>query len=209
MPAPMFKFLRKYNKYILAVGGTLLLITFLIPFAFTNLLQGVGSGRAAWASVGVEKTQKITATDLAMVQRELRLLQYIGPQLQMPGLDRPEYWYLLVREAAEAGLIPAPASIGRTEQDIQQIGLLASLTGESVSLIRATLANVEGVERLLAIGPVTSSSMARRSPGAGSSTTSRRPSPSWTASPTWTQPSRRASKRASRARATGHFPSGA
>ena len=48
----MFKFLRKYNKYILAVGGTLLLITFLIPFAFTNLLQGMGAGRAPWARVG-------------------------------------------------------------------------------------------------------------------------------------------------------------
>ena len=33
----MFKFLRKYNKWILAVGGTLLMIVFLIPQAFTSL----------------------------------------------------------------------------------------------------------------------------------------------------------------------------
>ena len=29
----MFKFLRKYDKWILAVGGTLLMITFLVPQA--------------------------------------------------------------------------------------------------------------------------------------------------------------------------------
>ena len=51
----MFKFLRKYNKYILAVGGTLLLITFLIPFAFTNLLQGVGRGGATWATINDDR----------------------------------------------------------------------------------------------------------------------------------------------------------
>ncbi len=146
----MFKFLRKYNKYILAVGGTLLLITFLIPFAFTNLLQGVGAGRASWASVGTEKSQKVTVTELANIQRQLRLLQVLGPQVRLPNVvDRPEYWYLLVREAHDAGLVPAAEAVGQTEQEIQQMGLLAAITGESVPFIRATIANIQGVERLM------------------------------------------------------------
>ena len=56
----MFKFLRKYNKYILAVGGTLLLITFLIPYAFTNVLQGMGQGKSTWATVGLQQREKIS-----------------------------------------------------------------------------------------------------------------------------------------------------
>ena len=73
----MFKFLRKYNKYILAVGGTLLLITFLIPFAFQELLPAATSRRATWARIG-EDQAKVTSRQLAEVQRELQLVQSLG-----------------------------------------------------------------------------------------------------------------------------------
>lgn len=159
----MFKFLRKYNKYILAVGGTLLLITFLIPFAFTGLLQNMGAGRAAWASVGADKPHKVTVTELARVQRELRVLQLLGPQLQLSErFDRPEYWYLLVREASDAGLVPSPASIGRTDQETQLVGQLVVLTGDNPAFIRSTLANIQGVQRLLGLYADTSKYSDRR-----------------------------------------------
>ncbi len=145
----MFKFLRKYNKYILAVGGTLLLITFLIPFAFTNLLQGMGQGRSTWATVGLEKRQKISYRQLSLVQREMRLLDTAAAQLQLPiPVDRAEYWFLLSREAAQAGLVPAPATILPTEQDQGQIALIAAITGESIPFVLQTLAKVQGVQQL-------------------------------------------------------------
>ena len=88
----MFKFLRKYNKWILAVGGTLLLITFLIPFAFESLGQMVARGGAAWANVG-QKQKKVTVNELARVQRELDVLQYAlryQPLIPGPGIvDQP------------------------------------------------------------------------------------------------------------------------
>ena len=52
----MFQFLRKYDKWILVVGGTLLMITFLVPQAIQGLAEYsasqikkavVGSGRAS------------------------------------------------------------------------------------------------------------------------------------------------------------------
>ena len=153
----MFKFLRKYNKYILAVGGTLLLITFLIPFAFTNLLPRMGQGRGTWATVGLDKRQKISYGDLQLVQIEMRVLDSAAAQLQLPiPIDRAEYWFLLSREAEQAGLVPATATILPTDQGAQQLALLASVINlppawsldYRVHFIRQTLAKVQGVPQL-------------------------------------------------------------
>ena len=46
----MLKFFRKYNKWILAVGGTLLMITFLIPQAIQGLSQAGAIRTAKWAT---------------------------------------------------------------------------------------------------------------------------------------------------------------
>ena len=146
----MFKFLRKYNKYILAVGGTLLMITFLIPFAFDRLLQDIGQGRATWATVGGENPRKINVGELDLVQREMRLMAVAGTQLQMSvAIERAEYWFLLALEAQQAGLVRAPATILPTEQGQLQLAALAAVSGESVPFVRQTLAKVQGVQELL------------------------------------------------------------
>ncbi len=146
----MFKFLRKYNKYILAVGGTLLLITFLIPFAFQNLLQNLGQGSATWATVGRENPRKINVGERNRVQREMRLLDSARDQLQMPvPIDRAEYWFLLSLEAQQAGLIPAPATVLPTEQGQQLLIALAAISGESVPFVRQTVAKLQGVQQLM------------------------------------------------------------
>ncbi len=145
----MFKFLRKYNKYILAVGGTLLLITFLIPYAFTNVLQNMGQGKSTWATVGLQKREKISYRELSLVQREMRLLDTAAAQLQLPiPIDRAEYWFLLSREAQQDGLVPAPATLLQTDQGQQQLALIAAVTGESVPFVQQTLAKVQGVQQL-------------------------------------------------------------
>lgn len=147
----MFKFLRKYNKYILAVGGTLLLITFLIPFAFQQLLPAMTRGSTTWARIGQDEGRKVTSKELAIVQRELQILQNLGPVLAQAGLgevDRPEYWYLLVREAQDAGLI-GPANLMQSEQTAQTIAALSAMSGERPEFVRETLAKVQGVMRML------------------------------------------------------------
>src|SRR5262245_38068532 len=133
----MLKFFRKYNKYILAVGGTLLLITFLIDFSFTGLMKGIGQGSVEWATVGPSQ-QKVTLGDLHKLQRELQLLQVIQGQMgRLPTpekLDRAEYWYLLVREAEEAGLIAAaaPDTVGFAPKDVDA---LRAMTGEPEAFV--------------------------------------------------------------------------
>jgi hypothetical protein len=148
----VFKFLRKYNKWILSVGGTLLLITFLIPFAFTRLGDMAARTGATWATVGVPERRKVTSGELAQLQSELRLMDTIqqaqGGRLLIPLLekvDQPAHWYLLVREAEAAGLVGGGGVLAQDEQVRQ----LAAVTGQSAGFVGQTLAKVQGVARLL------------------------------------------------------------
>jgi len=145
----MFKFLRKYNKYILAVGGTLLLITFLIPFAITNLFQTGGRSGVTWATINDDRPEKVTVSDLARIQRELQLLQFIAPQLAVQGIDRAEYWYLLQREAQQGGFVAAAGTALRGQLDQQTLALLSGASGENVQFVAETMAKVQGVGRML------------------------------------------------------------
>ena len=100
----MFKFLRKYNKWILAVGGTLLMIVFLIPQAISSLSQRAAVGSAVWATIGEDK-EEISGEERRQTERELVVLE----QLQGLGIPmiakEPAHWYLLVREAEDAGVV--------------------------------------------------------------------------------------------------------
>ena len=147
----MFKFLRKYNKWILAVGGTLLMITFLIPTAITRLAERAARGGGAWANIGEQ--EKISFDELSLVQSELNVLQYaLGFQPLIPGpgiVDQPEHWYLLEREAEAAGLIGGAAVVPfGAEWQIQQI---AAGSRERTSFVLQTLAKLDGVRRMIAL----------------------------------------------------------
>ena len=103
----MFKFLRKYSSWILAVGGTLLMITFLAPQAITGLSEYSAVTGGTWATVGKDGT-KITIGDFDLIQRQTRLIDELGPQspLNQIGVGKnPGHWYLLSREARAAGLV--------------------------------------------------------------------------------------------------------
>ncbi len=143
----MFKFLRRYSKYILAVFGTLLLVTFLIPFAFTELLPAEGRTGGTWARIGPEH-RKVSAAELGKVQRELQLLQRAQMLSGIEGLDRPEYWFLLTREAQDSGFITAPGPSGNPQEE-QLITMLSAATGEDPQFIRETMARLQGVGRML------------------------------------------------------------
>ncbi len=80
----MFKFLRKYNKYILAVGGTLLLITFLIPTAITGLAQ-----RSAQRGQGLEQLQLLL--NLGQIGGG-DLLLTVRTDLRPRGPSLPGHW---------------------------------------------------------------------------------------------------------------------
>jgi len=145
----MLRFLRKYNKYILAVFGTILLVTFLVGSAITSLLAGTGQARAEWATLGPDGDESLTATDLEQARRELRLLSAIGRNVPLYGnLDRPEHWFLLVREAQSAGLVGGPYA-SPLAQSGSGLAQLTQLSGESPRFILETMAKLAGVSSVL------------------------------------------------------------
>ncbi len=145
----MFKFLRKYNKWILAVGGGLLMIVFLLGQTLQDLTAGAGARTATRATVGPDGREKISAEEWTryLIQADfIRAAEASGqPFLPIGKLEGTEHWLLLVREAQQAGLITAPGSIQISEDEL--LGL--SQQGISPDQYRQFVANAQGVQRLL------------------------------------------------------------
>ena len=157
----MLKFLRQYQSWILAIGGTLLLITFLVPEAITGLANYSARTGSTWATVGKDDT-KLTAGDLDDVRMELRVVDAVGnPVLKQIGADRdPAHWYLLTREAEEAGLVGGEgdgravleALATQTAQNPDQaLFNLAQRTGTNPDTVIKTLGKMQGVMRLTGV----------------------------------------------------------
>ena len=158
----MFKFLRKYSNWILAVGGTLLLVTFLVPQAIQGLSEYSAVSGGTWATVG-DNGDKVTLGEFDLIQRQARLINALGdrnPLNQIGAGKNPAHWYLLVREASAAGLIPGPsaglnlaegmaqnAGDGSTAQSV--IGTLQARSGLTTKQTIDTLSDIVGVNRLL------------------------------------------------------------
>ena len=160
----MFKFLRKYDKWILAIGGSLLLITFLVPQAIQGLSQYSAQTGATWATVGAPPAT-LTAGEADFFRRQVRLIDSLGPQNILnrigAGSD-PAHWFLLIREADAAGLIGGPGSglvfaqqlAANSGEDVtpeQVVALLGGQAGLDYPQTLETLAQIQGVGRLISI----------------------------------------------------------
>lgn len=108
----MLKTIRKYNKLLLGVGGTLLLIAFLMPQAIQQLGKASGG-----KPVGTMDGHKVTAAEFDRASKELRAIQGFYERLSGFGmgfpiaLDQQEevaHWMLLTREAERAGMVGGP-----------------------------------------------------------------------------------------------------
>jgi len=149
----MFKFLRRYSKWILAFGGTLLLITFLVPYAFQGLGQAAVT-RATWATIG-ENDETVTGAEQMTAQREMRIIELLSPQrfVGQVKIESAQHWYLLKRAAAEAGLIggqeDALAMIPEPREDM--INSLRSSSGEPTDFVLDSIAAYRGVFRMLSL----------------------------------------------------------
>lgn len=111
----MFKLLRKYDKWILAIGGSLLMVVFLLPQA----LEQFGANPQKSVVALVDGGRKITEKDRMDAQREISMLDTLSPQiagvmLQLGGanaqiarddLGPALHWLLLTRDAQRDGLI--------------------------------------------------------------------------------------------------------
>ncbi len=104
----MLKFLRKYNKWILVVGGSLLMVAFLAPQAIQQMPKLHDPVEAQYEGKGVK------GSTLEQADKELRAVNALGGtggladyllQLSAPSGERHMEWYMLAREAEEAGFV--------------------------------------------------------------------------------------------------------
>ena len=140
----MFKFLRKYSVWILGFGGTLLLIAFLAPNVIQQLAQEAGSAGSTQATVGdgeivgFEQWQKIVS--------ESQIIDRLGSNIPGVGkLESPSHWFLLTREADQAGLTPPIQSIAIDNATLINISRNA---GARPQQVLEALAHLQGVQRL-------------------------------------------------------------
>lgn len=98
----MLKILRKYKNWFLAVGGTLLMISFLAPQA-VDQMRGDPNKRVI-ATLGDEK---IRAGDLQKASFEYKALERFNELLlrQTLEIENSDHWFLLTRAAERAGLV--------------------------------------------------------------------------------------------------------
>ena len=159
----MLKFLRLYQGWILAVFGTFLVITFLLPQAIQGLFQSYAVTGGDWATVG-SNDSTISNGEFMEIQGELRILEMVGnPIISGLGADKdPAYWYLLTREADQAGLIGGAGqgqdmltnmsqqliTSGRQVSETSLLRQMMGTAGFTDRQVFRTLAKVQGVSEL-------------------------------------------------------------
>jgi len=147
----MFKFLRKYNKWILAVGGTLLMIVFLIPQAIEGLAQSAGTARATRATLVTPdgSSERVTLAEWELISAEYEFINRFArfganPIPALGELQGPAHWYLLTREASMLGLIGPPGSIELSQEQLLQMNARRDV-------VERTIPKLEGVFRMLGL----------------------------------------------------------
>ena len=105
----MLKFLRKYDKWILAVGGSLLMVVFLLPQAMQQL-----GGDPRDQVIASYANGSITLRERYDAQQDVETLKRLHPSIPylLLGLDpngnEAVHWLLMAEEARRAGFIAGP-----------------------------------------------------------------------------------------------------
>lgn len=170
----MFKFLRKYNKWILAIGGTLLMITFIAP----QLIQQFGGGNPGQQIVGTYDGGRIDAMQLQRANAELQIAGTLAPTvISNLGVRGGVHWYLLGTLAERNGFLASvedgrdflnliatgtaqrQAGFGLDQEELREL-ILAGLDEQRILLITErgytpqqidlALARLRSIDRLVA-----------------------------------------------------------
>ena len=169
----MLKFFRKNEKasrWILIIGMTFLMVSWLVFDKSSSFLTQLLIGRATWATTVDGVT--VTDGDRARLQQEIRVIGMLGdPTIRALGLEKdPIHWYLLTLEAERAGLVggavdgEARLTAMATANKMPERNLLAALCregGQTPTEVFETIAKVNGVDRyvnLITSGPARLSS---------------------------------------------------
>jgi hypothetical protein len=136
----MLKFFFKYNKYILAVGVTFLMITFLIQPTLSMFRPDPSE-----APVGTIGGEEVTLGEQRAASVELQVLQAVSPLLAQMSLADPTQWMLVVRDARAMGLSASQAEVEglllSLEIDDAKVAQIARRMGTSVDLVQKAVAH--------------------------------------------------------------------
>lgn len=125
----MLKFLRKYQLILLAIGGSLLMVVFLIGPIIQQVGPSLADKTVATMHGGTKKVSIYESTRAAMtpeIIRDVFPFMFYDSRTGFPGLIRLEdegsHWLMLTTEAREAGLI-GEAEDGRLwlEQELASV----------------------------------------------------------------------------------------
>lgn len=100
----MLKFLRKYNKWILVIGGGFLMVSFLLPQAIQQCAADPSKSAAAFVS-----GRKVILRDYSRAASELALIErFLGTPVAFVTDDEPKqaaHWLMLKHEARAGGFL--------------------------------------------------------------------------------------------------------
>jgi len=133
----MFKFFRQYDKLILTVGATLLMIGFLIQPTLSMFAPDPTNSSQAIGMIG---DTQLTFGDQRQAANQLRAISALSPQLaQVSGFDSLQ-WLLILHDADRMGLSVSWAQVdqflGEIGQDDAMLGATARRLGLSTESIR-------------------------------------------------------------------------
>ena len=154
----MMNLLQKYNRQILAVVSAMLLVVFLAPTMVTQCGRVSAKPTTVWATTS--DGGKLTLADLEEMRGQLAVLDLLRDPIStnLELARNPDHWWLLVREATDAGMVGGPrdgqsyldaAARGMSRKPEELLGQLAGSARQSPQVVLRTLANLRGVERLI------------------------------------------------------------
>jgi hypothetical protein len=137
----------------------LLLVSWLLTDSSTNIVDNLRMNTTTWA---VSDGESISASELNDTIAEMRVLEALGDRtiVGMGVLKEPGYWYLLVKEATAADLVPPQQETMRQIALMQMpdgmtpegfVATLASRAQTSQETVMQTLTRQAGVQRLIAL----------------------------------------------------------
>ena len=134
----MLKLFRKNQRFVsIAMAGfmILLLVSWLLTDSSTNIVDNLRMNTTTWA---VSDGESISASALNDTIAEMRVLEALGDRtiVGMGVLKEPGYWYLLVKEATAADLVPPQ------QETMRQIALMQMPDGMTPEGFVATLASL-------------------------------------------------------------------
>ncbi len=124
----MFKFFRKYQTWLLAVGGSLLMVVFLME----GVLGRVGNRDPSAEIVGRINGDKLRVAELRDAQGQIDLINRLAPVLGQMSAQHDLQWALMLREANQMGL-------SASEHEISQVMGALGLDNESLKKVAREL----------------------------------------------------------------------